>query len=82
MTTDTQIDHIYDVIDELLLRGKFDHVDTLLYSVSSSLNLDLILAYLTITVTAKDKLQNRARLLTNLKRRLPFPALNILKGLE
>ncbi len=62
MTKEVNIDPIYDIIDAMLRDGKFDLVDAMLSQVDMSGDVDVLLAYLTATFSAKSKLHNRASL--------------------
>jgi hypothetical protein len=55
---DKKLDAIYDLIDELMLSGNFDQIDKIL-SESKINDPDIMLAYLTVTLPAKDKLKSR-----------------------
>ena len=60
MATDKQLDAIYNDIDDLLLGGNFQEVDVILSKIPEDAEIDILLAYLTITFAAKSKLKNRA----------------------
>jgi len=63
MSIDDQIDEIFDKVDDLFLAGKFAEADALLPGVDpAALDASLIVAWLTITMAARDKLKNRGDL--------------------
>ncbi len=85
-TTDSMIDDLYDYIDDRLRKGKFDHVSGYLNGLMKAmeaLDTDWIIAVLTITHAAKDKLYIRAEFLKRaeevLKQRPEWDE-NLLKG--
>lgn len=58
--SDHEIDLIYDKIDGLLLSGKFEEVDEILAGVAvDDAPLAILLAFLTITLPAREKLAMR-----------------------
>lgn len=60
--TDQAIDLIYDYIDDRLLDGNFAHVDFVLEDIDMGrLPTVLHLSFLTVTLAAKSKLNNRTR---------------------
>jgi hypothetical protein len=60
MGIDAKLDIIYNVIDNLLLKGRFDLVDLQLRRMDvENANTDILLGYLTITFAAKSKLPSR-----------------------
>jgi hypothetical protein len=60
---DDIIDFIYDVIDTLNTDGLFTEVDEILRTLDvTRIPIDLQLAYLSITIPARDKLKERADL--------------------
>ena len=64
MATHKEIDEVFNLIDDLLLRGKFEEVDSILDSVDIlNTDLDILLAYLTTTLAAKDILKSREKFL-------------------
>src|SRR5574343_576104 len=63
-TPDDVVDYIFDEINELLLSGDFELVDTILSIVgldASSYSLDALLSFLTITCTAVNLLPSRGQ---------------------
>jgi hypothetical protein len=71
---DDQLDYIFQTIDELLLDGKFDEVDTIIIKFidDNDFSLDLYVGFLTITGVWLEKLKYR-----NLLRKYAYN-----KGLE
>lgn len=64
MATHKEIDEVFNLIDDLLLRGKFEEVDSILDSVDIlNTDLDILLTYLTTTLAAKDILKSREKFL-------------------
>lgn len=76
----SQLDQIYDTIDELLLEGKFSEIDRILEQVDTRIDLNLLLGYLTATYSARSKLNKRADLFNKVK--LLAQNEQLLKGLE
>jgi hypothetical protein len=64
---DAEIDEIFDIIDELLLQGNYEAVNLMLKHLDLTIDLDLLLGYLTITLAAKTKLQDRQRVVKVVK---------------
>ena len=58
--SEANIDLIYDVVDAMLRDGRFDLVDGMLMEVNLQGDADTLLAYLTVTLPAKSKLDQRA----------------------
>lgn len=83
-----EVDKIMDSIDDLLLLGNFTRVDAkALRYVGKEVPLDHQLAYLTITLTAKDHLKNRSKIYNSAYENLVATrgeefAESTLKGLE
>lgn len=82
---DAQVDRIFDEVDDLFLEGLFEDVDYILE------NLDvpktptvLLVAYLSITLAAKDELKKRVEFFQKVKTELEVRENrpNLLKGLE
>ena len=80
--TDYEIDTIYDYVDFLMKRGRFELLDRILQSVidPKERDADEILTYLTATLPVKSKLNNRVYLINNLREMNLEPGL--LDGLE
>ncbi len=58
--TDDEIDAVYENVNDALMRGEFDQVDNSLRDLNpEKMSLDLVLAWLTITLAAADKLPSR-----------------------
>lgn len=76
----SQLDQIYDTIDELLLEGKFSEIDRILEQVDTRIDLNLLLGYLTATYPARSKLNKRVDLFNKVK--LLAQDKQLLKGLE
>ena len=67
-TTDQAIDRIYETIDEMLRNSEFAKVDALLYwTPVADTKTAILLAYLTITFPARNKLPSRARFFEDTK---------------
>jgi hypothetical protein len=95
-TTDRQLDYIYNYINYLLCRGQFTAVDALLTGLTlniewlfsgfskkpTNLTIDEILAYLTATLPAKSKLNNRRFFVSVAKEILDKQDPELIKGLE
>ena len=88
VSIDNQIDEIFDKVDDLFLDGKFAEVDAMLPDVDpAALDECLTVAWLTITMAAKDKLRNRASLVDRVRAHFeeaePAYRVNkLLRGLE
>lgn len=54
MTRDEEIDHIYDVIDELMWESKFEAIGLMLKYLDPNRSLDILLSFLTITLPVKN----------------------------
>lgn len=68
---EASLDLIYDAIDELLRKGSFAEVDRILQEISvSELSVDLLLALLTSTLPAADRLQHRDALFSRIQKSL------------
>ena len=60
---DVAIDKLFDYVDDLLLKGEFTEVDAFLQIVDvEELSKELAVAVLSITFTAKEKLEAREEL--------------------
>ena len=78
--SDHELDLVYDLIDELLLVGKFETVDHILRLIHPlDLPIDLVLGYLTVTLAAKSKLPWRKVLFAKCK---TLYAQDLIQGLE
>lgn len=67
--SDEAIDLLFDRVDDLLLEGRMDEVDRLLEQVKlERLNEDLLVAFLTITAAAWDKLPAREKYREKMRR--------------
>jgi hypothetical protein len=65
------IDFIFNTIDNALSQGEFSSVDLVLSALTlDQLNIDAMLAFLTITLAAKDRLQTRDYLFDDIKKYL------------
>lgn len=59
--TDAALDIVFDQIDELLLAGKFSQVNRLFVDIATEVySVELLLGILTVTLPAKNQLQDRA----------------------
>ena len=68
---ESAIDIIYDYIDDLLLEGEFIKVNTILKQVDTNiLSEDLLVAFLSITLAAKQHLTARSNLFTRVEKTL------------
>lgn len=80
------LDKIYDWIDDLLSRGEFERVDSILESVDiSRLDTPSSLGFLTLTTRAKDRMPNRQALFERMRQDLDDKGEEtaaILRGLE
>ena len=69
--TDAALDLIYDTIDELMLAGKFDRLDTLLGEVEAdACSADILLGLLTASLPGRSQLPSRALLYRHTERLL------------
>jgi hypothetical protein len=68
--TDYEIDLIYDYIDELLLKNKYDKVDEILKDCPLDVSADLVLLVLTSTLPAKGNLKYREEFFDRFKDRI------------
>ena len=60
MTIDTELDEIYDLIDDLFHVGEFERVNSILQDLDlKNTETDLLIGYLTATLPAKNKLPYR-----------------------
>lgn len=69
-TTDIDLDNIYDYVDSLLKSSNFEELDNLLCHLTlniHTIDLDIILEYLTSTYPAKSKLKTRQLFLDKAK---------------
>lgn len=58
---DKQLDEIFDIFDDELIKGRFDHCNTMLQEVQIyATHTDLLIGYLTVTFPARDKLAYRS----------------------
>jgi hypothetical protein len=69
-STEADIDFIYNTVDLMLRDGRFDLVDELLRQVDVKNKVDVLLAYLTLTLPAKSKLLQRASFFERVKQEL------------
>ncbi|WP_428265089.1 hypothetical protein [Haliangium sp.] len=68
---DEAIDILFDHIDELLSEGQFARCDSVLRAIDlDRLDTNLVVAVLSITLSAADELPHRARLLSRAEKRL------------
>ena len=68
---DAAIDLIFDAVDSLLCAGDFEGCDFLLQRVEvQRLSVDLMIAFLSITLTARDRLRERARFYSRVKHQI------------
>jgi len=64
MSTDQQLDAIYELFNELFLKEQFFAADTVLLLIDAkAAPLDLLYGVLTVTLAAKSRLSQRQRLL-------------------
>ncbi len=69
--TDSALDLVYDQIDEMLLAGDFPGVDQLLVDTETDhYSVHLLLAVLTVTLSARDQLSGRADFFTRAEQTL------------
>ena len=68
---DAAIDLIFDRVDTLLCGGDFEECDLLLRAVEvDRLSVDLMVAFLSITLAARDRLRERARFYSRVKQQI------------
>lgn len=66
--TDIRLDYIFDIIDDWMLKGRFNKCDQVLNSLYErylhmvNTEPDVMIGFLTITLAGKHKLQNRDKL--------------------
>jgi DNA repair exonuclease SbcCD ATPase subunit len=69
--TDAALDLIYDRIDTLLVKGKFEEVDSVLRDADPKrLSVDILLGLLTSTLPARTKLSTRAKFFAEVEREI------------
>jgi hypothetical protein len=65
---DTRLDYIFDIVDDWMLKGRFDKCDQILDSLyqrylhMTETDPDIMIGFLTVTIVGKPKLQNRDKL--------------------
>ena len=88
MTRDSDIDEVYDIIDDLMQEGNLRAIDFIIKHVNlnswgqSRDKLDLALSFLTATLPVKNRLKERGRLIDFVKSRAPICEIDeLLSGL-
>jgi hypothetical protein len=81
MDTNKEIDRIFRVVDTCLFLCQIEEIDMLLSKVDTD-NITILVAWLTITMPAKDRLVGRDRLISRVRELEPDRADRLLKGLQ
>jgi len=87
VSSSTDVDRVYNSIDDMLLTGHANKVDELLTQVDvTKCSITIMLSYLTITLVWKDALKNRAALYDRIYDRIGLVDLtrreSLLQGLK
>ena len=65
---DSKLDFIFDCIDDMLIAGEFSEVNEIIKKVDiNKYDISLLLGFLTITLSAKNKLPYRSEFFMNVK---------------
>lgn len=64
-----KIDHVYDLMDDLMQTDNFEQIDTILDFADPNGNIDYVLAILTTSSWCKGKLKNRDRFFKRVSKR-------------
>lgn len=79
---DRELDLIFNLFDNLFLKGEFDTANLLIRLMNPDANLTLVIGVLSITLAAKDRLPNRERFFRHVSQRHDAQKKNLLIGLE
>jgi hypothetical protein len=87
ISIDDRLDNIFNEIDRMFLDGDFERVEnTLKYHLVSGSSIDVLIAYATITLSAKDNLVERKNFMSRVReeitKREPERVDALLQGLE
>lgn len=77
MTRDSDIDEVYDVIDDLMQEGNLRAIDFIIKHIDltgweESDEIDIALSLLTVTLPIKNRLKERGRLIEFVKFKAPY----------
>ena len=80
---DKQLDEIYDKIDALCWASKWEEIDSILAGIDvDTMDINLLLGYLTTSSWAKSHLKNRVEFFNKVKERTRGEPESLLQGLE